>query len=168
VLDHCAQQIAAAATPSAAIDAALQALRQLTPITTCALYRYEPSFDHVVCLCSAGDPHNLLPGLIIRLGERVTGWCAANLKAAVNSDAYLDLVQTSTRFSPPLRSSICVPFVQEDRIAGVLTGYSTQENPFDERHRYVVERVADFLNARLTFAASHTGNNVRAFPATRQ
>lgn len=166
ILDQGAQQITAATTSSAAVDAALQTLRQLTPITTCAFFRYDPNFDQVVCQCSAGDPHNLLVGLIIRLGERVTGWCAANQKAAVNSDAYLDLTQTASRFSPALRSTICVPLMHDDRIAAVFTGYSPQESPFDERHRYVVERVADILNARLT-TTTRSGGNIRTFPASR-
>ena len=166
VLDQGAQQITAAGTPSAAIDAALQTLRQLTPITTCAFYRYETNLDQVVCQCSAGDPHHLLVGLIIRLGERVTGWCAANQKVALNSDAYLDLTETAGRFSPPLRSTICVPIMHEARITAVFTGYSSQETPFDQRHRYVVERVAETLNARLSSPA-RSGSNVRTFPASR-
>ena len=166
ILDQGAQQINGATTPTGAIDAALQTLRQITPITTCAFYRYDPHFDQVVCQCSAGDPHNLLAGLIIRLGERVTGWSAANQKAAMNSDAYLDLTQTAGRFSPALRSTICVPLMHEGRVAAVFTGYSPQESPFDDRHRYVVERVAEILNARLTSVARNVGN-IRSFPASR-
>jgi putative nucleotidyltransferase with HDIG domain len=166
VLDQGAQEIRAASTSAAAVDAALQTLRQLTPITVCAYYRYDQSFDQVVCQHSAGDPHNLLVGLIIRLGERVTGWCAANQKAAMNSDAYLDLIETAGRFSPALKSTICVPLIHEERITGVFTGYSAQEGPFDERHRYVLERVADMLDARLTSVARGAGN-VRTFPAAR-
>jgi GAF domain-containing protein len=167
IIDQGAQQITAATTPSTAIDAALQTLRQLTPITTCAFYRYDSHLDQLVCQCSAGDPHNLLAGLIIRLGERVTGWCAANQKPAMNSDAYLDLTQTAGRFSPKLRSTICVPLIHEERITGVFTGYSTQEGPFDERHRYVVERVAEILNSRLNTVATRSGGNLRTFPASR-
>jgi putative methionine-R-sulfoxide reductase with GAF domain len=166
ILDQGAQQINGATTPTAAIDAALQTLRQITPITTCAFYRYDANFDQVVCQCSAGDPHNLLAGLIIRLGERVTGWSAANQKSAMNSDAYLDLTQTASRFSPALRSTICVPLMHEGRIAAVFSGYSPQESPFDDRHRYVVERVAEILNARLASVARNVGN-IRSFPASR-
>src|SRR5687767_1017147 len=68
VLEHCSQQIVRAATTSDAIESALQTLRQLTPITTCAFYRYDTNLDQVVCQWSAGDPHNLLPRLVIRLG----------------------------------------------------------------------------------------------------
>jgi putative nucleotidyltransferase with HDIG domain len=166
LLESCAQQVIRAATATDAAEASLQTLRQLTPITTCALYRYESNLDQVVCHFAAGDPHSLLGGLIIRLGERVTGWCAANQKTVMNSDAYLDLVQIATRFSPPLRSTICIPLFFEGRLDGVFTGYSTQENPFDERHRYVVERVAELLNTRLTSSAQ-TVRNIRAFPSSK-
>jgi len=105
--------------------------------------------------------------LVIRLGERVTGWCAANQKIAMNSDAHLDLIQMATRFTPPLRSTICVPLMNdEQKITAVLTGYSTQESPFKDQHRYAVERVAELLNKRLTSAAQ-SGRNIRAFPAPR-
>src|SRR4029079_12514031 len=85
LLENCAHQIAGVENQSDAIQLAWQTLRQLTPVTTCALYRYESSSDQVVCQYSAGDPHNLLPGLVIKLGERVTGWCAANRKSATQS-----------------------------------------------------------------------------------
>jgi putative nucleotidyltransferase with HDIG domain len=166
LLELCGQQIATATSSTAAVDSAWQTLRQLTPVTTCALYRYESNLDQVVCQCSSGDPHNLLAGLVIRLGERVTGWCAANQKSAMNSDAHLDLIQMATRFAPPLRSTICVPVLHEDRLIGVFTGYSTQDSPFEERHRYAVERVAELLSKRLTSAAQ-IGSNIRAFPTSR-
>jgi putative nucleotidyltransferase with HDIG domain len=166
LLENCAQQVARAANGAEATETALQTLRQLTPITTCAIYRYDSNLDQVVCQFSAGDPHSVLSGLIIRLGERVTGWCAANQKTVLNSDAYLDLVQMATRFSPPLRSTICIPIVWENRLTGVFTGYSTQEHPFDERHRYVVERIAELLSTRLT-SSSQTVRNIRTFQSSQ-
>ena len=166
ILESCAQQLIRAASGADATEIALQTLRQLTPVTTCALYRYESNLDQVVCQWSAGDPHGLLAGLIIRLGERVTGWCAANQKAVLNSDAYLDLVQMTGRFQPALRSTICIPLFFENRLTAVFTGYSTDESPFDERHRYVVEKVADLLNTRLT-TSSQTVRNIRSFQTSK-
>jgi len=166
LLENCAQQIIRTSDGADATEAALQTLRQLTPITTCAIYGYDSNVDQVVCQFSAGDPHNLLSGLIIRLGERVTGWSAANQKTVMNSDAYLDLVQMATRFVPPLRSTICIPLFFENRLTGVFTGYSTLESPFDEQHRYVAERVAELLNTRLT-SSSKPVRNIRAFPASK-
>jgi putative methionine-R-sulfoxide reductase with GAF domain len=65
-----------------------------------------------------------------------------------------------------LKSTICVPLLRDGRLTGVFTGYSSQEIPFDERHRYAVERVAELLDARLTSFGLST-SNIRAFPATR-
>ena len=166
LLEQCAQQVSRSTTTTEAAEAALQTLRQLTPITTFALYRYDANLDHLVCQWSAGDPHNLLPGLVIRLGERVTGWCGANQKTVMNSDAYLDLVQMATRFTPPLRSTICVPLSREGRLTGIFTGYSSQETPFDDRHRYAVERVAELLDSRWTPSAQHS-RIIRAFPTKK-
>jgi putative nucleotidyltransferase with HDIG domain len=166
LIEQFGQQLSRASTSSEATASSLQTLRQLTPIGTCALYRYDSNLDQVVCQSSAGDPHNLLPGLVIRLGERVSGWCAANQKTVMNSDASLDLVQMVTRFTPRLKSTICVPLLRDGRLTGVFTGYSTQETPFDERHRYAVERVAELLDARLTSLGQSTGN-LRIFPAAR-
>jgi len=165
LLEQCADEISAAPTHSQAFEAAWQALRKLTPVTTCALYRYDSHGDHLICQSSAGDPHSLLPGLIIRLGERVTGWCAANHKAAINSDAYLDLSQMVTQFTPNLRSTICVPLTEEGRLTGVFTGYSTQDNPFNDRHRYAVERVGLLIKSRM--ASGGTRTTIRAFPGGR-
>lgn len=165
LLEQFAQQLSRAATAVDATEAALQTLRQLTPISTCAVYRYDANLDQVICQCSAGDSHNLLPGLVIRLGERVSGWCAANQKTVMNSDAYLDLVQMASRFTPPLRSTICAPMLKDGRLTGVFTGYSSQDTPFDERHRYAVERVAELLDARLT-SIGQSSSNIRTFPKT--
>jgi putative nucleotidyltransferase with HDIG domain len=166
LLEECAQQLSHASSSTEATESVLQTLKQLTPISTFALYRYDSNLDQVICQWSAGDPHNLLPGLVIRLGERVTGWCAANQKTVLNSDAYLDLVQMASRYVPPLKSTICVPLLRDGKLSAVFTGYSSQETPFDERHRYTVERVGDLLYARLSSFSSNS-NNVRAFPTPR-
>jgi putative nucleotidyltransferase with HDIG domain len=166
LLEECGQRLSRASTSAEAADAALQTLRQLTPITACALYKYESSLDQVVCQWSGGDPHNLLLGLVIRLGERVSGWCAANQKTVMNSDAYLDLVQITSRFAPPLKSTICVPLFRDGRLAGVFTGYSSHDTPFNERHRYAVERVGELLIGRVISTAQN-GANIRAFPSAR-
>ena len=78
----------------------------------------------------------------IRVGERVTGWCAASLRVAMNADASLDLATSAAEFEPPLRSTLSIPLQRGDQLLGVLTGYSIRKNPFDESHRYAFEEVA--------------------------
>lgn len=156
LLNDCVRELAHVTTPKEALDVAFQTLRQLTPITTCALYRYDANSDSVVCETAAGDPDNLLVGLSIRLGERVTGWSAANRRMSLNSDASLDLFQIAGLFRPPLRSTVVVPIVDRDKILGVLSGYSAREGAFNDTHRYAMERIASFLVERLaTPPATH-------------
>src|SRR5688572_15925787 len=71
LLNECAEGVAKVNSLTEAVDVASQALRQLTPVTTLALYRYDTNADVLVCDSSTGDPNNHIPGLTIRLGERV-------------------------------------------------------------------------------------------------
>ena len=166
VLNECAQRIAGSSSTIDAIHVAAQAIRQLTAATVCAVYRYEPSSDALVCDMAAGDPHRLLTGLQIRMGERITGWCAANQRTAINSDATLDLVHVAALFSPPLRSTIAVPLVHGNRLVGVISGYSSRQNAFDQTHRYAMEQIGTLLCERLA-SSSSSGTTVVSFPSSR-
>jgi putative methionine-R-sulfoxide reductase with GAF domain len=145
LLEVCANRIAGATSLQQAVEIASQTLRQLTPATTWALYRYSPSNDYLVCEFATGDSQNLLHGLTIQMGERVTGWTGANRRTSLNSDAALDLLHISTLFTPPLRSTVAIPINGGDRLLGVLTGYSAREIAFSEADRYGAERVSFLL-----------------------
>jgi putative nucleotidyltransferase with HDIG domain len=149
VLNESVQNIERAKTLAHALEVVWHGLRHITPIATCAIYRYDPNIDALVCECAAGDPDNLLSGLMIRLGERVTGWSAANRRISMNSDASLDLFQIVSGFAPRLRSVITIPLTDDDRLVGVFAGYSSHEQAFNDAHRYCVERVASLLTRRL-------------------
>jgi putative nucleotidyltransferase with HDIG domain len=166
LLNDCAERMGQAGTFADAFEVASQTLRHLTPMTTCAFFLYDPSSDSLKCDLATGDPHRHLPGLTIRLGERVSGWAAANQRISINSDASLDLFQIATRFTPPLRSTIAVPLADGDRPLGVLTGYSAVEQGFTEAHLYALERVGDFLKERLR-AASSSHRSVLPFRASK-
>jgi putative nucleotidyltransferase with HDIG domain len=165
LLNSCSHRIDKTTSTNEALEIAAQALRQLTPATTWALYRYELVTDTLVCEFATGDKHNLLPGLTMQLGERVTGWSAANRRTAVNSDASLDLTNVAALFIPALRSVIAVPLVKREQLVGVLSGYSSREEAFSDAHRYAVERVSMMLAERLQAASSSA--NIVSFPAQR-
>jgi GAF domain-containing protein len=130
-------------------DIASQTLRELTPAAVWAYYRYNSSSDALVCELATADKQNLLSGLTIQLGERVSGWSAANRVTVVNSEASLDLSHIASQFSPALRSVICVPITDDEILIGVLSGYCSLEEAFSESHRYTAERVAFLLKERL-------------------
>ena len=156
------RQVKAGASKGDAFELAFQLLRQVTPTTVCAFFRCSAHMDALSCDLVAGDPQRLLEGLIIPLGQRVTGWSGANGRTSVNAHAALDLAQIADRFAPSLQSTICSPITGGGQLIGVLTGYSTEADAFTDDHRYAFERVATLLAGPLT--ALTTQRRVVSFP----
>ena len=163
ILIKCSQDIAKASSVKDALEVSAQSLRQLLPATVYALFDYNSQSDSVVCDNAVGDPQNLLRGLTIPVGQRVTGWCGANRRTAINSDASLDLVHIAQLFQPPLRSTISAPLVHNDRLVAVLTAYSLTEEAFTEGHRYTFEQVGSILLARMSSLPLNKSSNIVSF-----
>jgi GAF domain-containing protein len=128
---------------------AARCLRQLIPATTFCFFVYDSASDLIECRHSVGDSLGLLLGFTIRLGERVSGWSAANRRTSINSDASLEFGQLVDNFNPRLRSCISTPVFRNERLIGVLAAYSPQPNAFSESHCYVVEQVSEVLAQHL-------------------
>jgi putative nucleotidyltransferase with HDIG domain len=163
LLDTCSKEIAKSSSVTEALNFAAQYLRRLTPATIYALFVYDSKVDVLTCASSSGDEQRLLDGLTIKLGERVTGWVAANRRTSVNSDASLDLAQIAGFFTPSLRSTISAPLIDGDRLIGVLTAYSLKENVFDDGQRYAFEQVASNLVVKISSLPSHISSKVLSF-----
>jgi putative nucleotidyltransferase with HDIG domain len=144
---------------------ASRCLRQLIPATVFCLYFYDSVSDAIECRYSVGDPSGLLVGLTIRLGEKVSGWSAANKRTSLNSDASLELGQLVGSFTPPLRSCISTPITKGDRLLGVLTAYSPQRDAFSEGHRYSVEQVATLMATSIAAKLDVKSNSLVSFPS---
>ena len=95
-------------------------------------------------------------------GEKVTGWVAANRKAISNSDATLDLGESATVIKPQPRSTISAPvnLGPDGELHGVLTGYSSGVDPFNHRHVYAFERLAEALSQHFAKARPTAGRLV--------
>ena len=166
LLSELSQHIIRSTNTTDAFEAAAQCARQLTPSTVLALYRYRPDADILVCEMVVGDGNGFLTGLSITVGQRVTGWAAANRKTSVTSDALLDVAQIANLFEPPLRSALSTPLVIGDRLLGVLSGYSVKGQAFSDEHGYTFEYIATLLAARLvTLSAGRS--DVTAFSRHR-
>lgn len=165
LLEQCTRDLNRASSVAASVQIAAQCLRQLTPATAYAFFEYDSSEDQLTCRHSAGDEQRLIDNLTIKLGERVTGWSAANLRTSVNSNASLDLAQIASFFSPPLRSTICTPLAQGDRLIGVLSAYSATLNAFNESHQYVFEHVSAILLSKISSLQSAGLQRVVSFSA---
>jgi putative nucleotidyltransferase with HDIG domain len=163
VLDTCSTEMAKAASVNASVQVAAQYLRQLTPATVYALFMYDGTADVLTCVSTSGDEQRFLGALTIRLGERVTGWTAANRRTSLNSNASLDLVEIAGFFVPRLRSTIATPLAEGETLIGVLSAYSSKQDAFTESHRYAFEKVASTLVGRVSVSSLSSSSNVVSF-----
>ena len=76
------------------------------------------------------------------MGQRLTGWVAANKQTIVNSDAALDLGNLTMHLDPMPLACLSTPMCQDADLVGVVTIYSTRRQPFTDAHVPVVEVIA--------------------------
>jgi putative methionine-R-sulfoxide reductase with GAF domain len=121
-------------------EATASHLRRLIPFAVAVVYFYDDSTDEIEIKHVVGDA--ALIGLRIGLGQRLSGWVAANRQTISNSDPVLDLGEIATTTAPPLRNCLSTPLISDGQLVGVLTLYSTLGDYFTEDHRRIIETVA--------------------------
>lgn len=164
LLESASIKISNASSPSDALSSAAQCLRPILPATVYCLYRYDAIEDCLICEAAEGDSERLLTGLSIPIGERVSGWTAANGRTSLNSDAALELGHIADLFQPTLRSTITTPLLSNGRMVGVLTAYSPRQNAFQDSDRYTFERLAAIIAGTME---SSPDRSVLSFPERR-
>jgi diguanylate cyclase (GGDEF)-like protein/putative nucleotidyltransferase with HDIG domain len=117
-------------------------LRRILPASLCVFYMFEPASDELVAAHVAGTDAPALDRLRIPVGQRITGWVAANRRTIVNSDPVLDFGDLARTGRPRLRSCLSTPLVADDGLVGVLSLYSPNPGAFTEDHRRIIEAVA--------------------------
>jgi diguanylate cyclase (GGDEF)-like protein len=117
------------------------------------LFLYDPETDELEARHTLGDLGHLLAGLRIPLGQRLSGWVAANRKTIANSDPLIDLGEVARVVDPRLRSCLSTPLVLGDQLIGVLSLYSAQQDAFADDHRRVIEVVARQISQTFKSAA---------------
>jgi diguanylate cyclase (GGDEF)-like protein len=125
-----------------AADVISKHLRRLVPATTCVFYLYDADADELVSAHAAGENSSHFSDIRIEMGQRLSGWVAANRQTIINSDPMLDLGEVARALRPPLRSCLSTPLTAGKELVGVLTVYSTHREAFTEDHRRIVEVVA--------------------------
>ncbi len=123
------------------------------------LFKHDRSSDQLV-------PEELIPGddksltdLHISLGERLSGWVAANRRTIVNSDPALDLGEAARRGSSRLKNTLSVPLIHGKELTGVIALY--RDAPFSDEERLLLELAAKRLAERVT------AENTSSLPASR-
>jgi putative nucleotidyltransferase with HDIG domain len=117
-------------------------LRRLVPATTCVFFLYNSDQDDLLVAHASGENASHFAEIRIAMGQRLSGWVAANRQTILNSDPMLDLGEVARALKPALRSCLSTPLVAGTEMIGVLTVYSTHREAFTEDHQRIVEVVA--------------------------
>ena len=97
-------------------------LADVVPGATGAWYVPDTGRDLLVVADSFGPASGSLRGTSIAMGDRLTGWVAANHQPIVNSDAALDLGAVAEAAS--LQTCMSVPLLRGESLVGVLSLYA--------------------------------------------
>jgi diguanylate cyclase (GGDEF)-like protein/putative nucleotidyltransferase with HDIG domain len=149
-----AHALSSARDSSASADIVANHLRRLIPFVQFVFFVYDPTTDGLEAVHANGHVSSLVKGLRIPLGQRLSGWVAANRQTILNSDPTLDLGEIARTSIPRLRSCLSTHVVCEGQLVGVLSLYAELPNPFHDNHRRVLESVAQHVGHTLVRPAA--------------
>jgi diguanylate cyclase (GGDEF)-like protein/putative nucleotidyltransferase with HDIG domain len=124
-------------------------LRRLVPSSLSVFYAYDAAQDELIAVHALGDATSMVNGIRIPLGQRLSGWVAANRQVIANSDPTLDLGDIARSTSPRLKNCLSTPLIVNDELIGVLTLYSSAAEGFSDNHRRIVELIAPEVSRTL-------------------
>jgi putative nucleotidyltransferase with HDIG domain len=120
-------------------------LARQVPGLTMVIYQYDSQLGALFARAAAGVHKAAVEGLTIGMGLRLTGWVGAHRTTIVNSEAALDLGNLAAQLRPVPQLCLSTPLIAEDRLAGVLTVYSTLDRPFASTDVALFEMLAALL-----------------------
>lgn len=118
-------------------------LRHLAPGASFVLLTVDASRGVLTSQYAAGPAGHLLEGLTIGIGQRISGWVAANRRPMFNAEANLELDQCHD----DLRFAASMPLIAEDRLVGVLALYSAES--FGDAQTRHLEMITPHLSDAL-------------------
>ncbi len=167
-----ARALAGHVSPGDAGDVIAKHLRRLIPSSLCVFYLVDPASDEIEARHVVGEGASLVRGLRITLGQRLSGWVAANRQTISNSDPTLDLGDAARSHSLGLRSCLSTPLLSGDQLVGVLSLYSGEANRFNDDHRRIIEvvarQIAHILRRGIEFDNSSRRDSLTGLPDLAQ
>jgi len=146
----------AVATDVVALGSRLVA--DIAPGVSGAWFVPTPERDRLVAIDVFGPAAPALRGASVAVGERLTGWVAANRQPIVNSPANLDLGARAEQTDPPLTTCTSVPLAVGDTVVAVLSLYGSQPDAVSDDLGRLMQMIAPHLAAAIDAAspAPHT------------
>src|SRR5262245_59200397 len=120
-------------------------LRQVVPCTSMGIFLYDESADAVTMRYADGMHAASIRGTRLTLGAGIAGWSAANRRFVLNSDPAIDLGPAVLSLTPPLRSSLTIPLIQENALVAVLSLYAATPDGFTNDHARLMTLLAPSL-----------------------
>jgi diguanylate cyclase (GGDEF)-like protein/putative nucleotidyltransferase with HDIG domain len=141
-LFHLASGLSAQMNVPDAADVIAKHLRRLVPWSLSIFFVYRVETDELVATHAVGEDAPLVIGMVIGLGERLSGWVAANRRGIRNSDPVLDLGELARSLSQRPRSCLSTPLISDGALVGVLSLYAPARDAFTEEHQRIVDVVS--------------------------
>jgi diguanylate cyclase (GGDEF)-like protein/putative nucleotidyltransferase with HDIG domain len=123
-------------------DVIAQHLTKLIPSSTCVFYLYDAPSGELEAWHVTGEAATVIRGIRIPLGQRISGWVAANRKTICNSDAALDLGDKTRTPTILLKSCLSTALLIDDELVGVVSLYSGDPQGFKDSHQRIIEALA--------------------------
>jgi putative nucleotidyltransferase with HDIG domain len=122
-------------------------IRHIAAGSSLAIFVHDPKQNTLVARYTAGPAAAELSEFVIAVGQKMSGWVAANRRSVVNSDARIDLEgQASDR----ARFAMAIPLVSDGTTVGVMTLYRSE--PFSPDQSRMLEMIAPHLTTALIAA----------------
>jgi putative nucleotidyltransferase with HDIG domain len=138
-------------------------LRRLVPSSACVFYLYDIDADELVATHASGEHAAHIKGLRVPIGQRLSGWVAANKLTIRNSDPVLDLGESARAMMPRPRSCLSTPLISGKRLVGVLSLYSSNKDAYSEDHERIIEVVARQVSGAILEAQDAERIRTRSF-----
>ena len=134
-------------------------LGDIVPGVTGAWFVPDTARDRLVVNEAFGPAAHALRGVHVGMGERLTGWVAAQRQPIVNSDAALDIGDRVDAVTPPLLTCMSVPIVAGDTLVAVLSLYAPTADTFDEDRGRLIQMVAPHVAGAIQAAAGRASSS---------
>jgi putative methionine-R-sulfoxide reductase with GAF domain len=138
-------------------------LRRLVPSSACVFYLYDVDADELVASHASGEHSAHIKGMRIPIGQRLSGWVAANRQTIRNSDPVLDLGESARAMNPRPRSCLSTPLLAGKTLVGVLSLYSSNKDSYSEDHERIIEVVARQVSTAILEAQGAERLRTRSF-----